>query len=347
LIRSWSTATLLVKNGAFSPGEITALREFCRSRSFDVAYYPGVQPTEVNRYNILERPEFHDGALALLGPERDAFLERYKFNVAPATDDRPYFFQFFKWRTLPELLALKQRGGLPLLEWGYPVVAATLIQAALASVVLILLPLWAARGRSDTGDAPAWSRARVVGYFAAIGFAFMFVEIAFIQKFVLFLAHPLYAVAVVLCAFLTFAGLGSRASRRFSATRPSSARAVAWIAVAIGLLAVSYTLILPGLFRPLMSLPDAAKIPLSIALVAPLAFAMGMPFPLGLASLARHSRALVPWAWGINASISVVAAILATLLAIHLGFRVLVVLAVVLYAAAAVAYRPRSLPSAS
>jgi SAM-dependent methyltransferase len=301
LIRSWSTATLLVKNGAFSPGEIAALREFCRSRSFDVAYYPGVLPTEVNRYNILERPEFHDGALALLGPERDAFLERYKFNVAPATDDRPYFFQFFKWRTLPELLALKQRGGLPLLEWGYPIVVATLIQATLVSAVLILLPLWAARSRSDTGDAPAWSRGRVVGYFAAIGFAFMFIEIAFIQKFVWFLAHPLYAVAVVLCAFLTFAGLGSRYSRRFSATRRSSARAVAWITVAIGLPAVFYALFLPVVFRPLMSLPDAAKILLSIALVAPLAFAMGMPFPLGLASLARSSRALVPWAWGINA----------------------------------------------
>src|SRR5204863_144259 len=88
-----------------------------------------------------------------LGPEREAFFDRYKFDIAPATDDRPFFFQFLKWRTLPELLRLKDQGGLPLLEWGYPVLIATLLQALLASVVLILLPFWIARGRVCDGHA--------------------------------------------------------------------------------------------------------------------------------------------------------------------------------------------------
>ena len=81
-----------------------------------------------------------------------------------------------------------------------------------------------------------------------------------------------------------------------------------------------------------MPLPDALKILLSIALIAPLAFAMGMPFPLGLARTAEGAPSLVPWAWGVNGCASVVAAILATMLAIHLGFGVVVVLAVLLYA---------------
>src|SRR5258705_5101896 len=67
LVRGWKTATLLVKGSAFTSAETTALKTFCRTRSFDVAYYPGIEPTEANRYNVLERPDFYDGTLALLG----------------------------------------------------------------------------------------------------------------------------------------------------------------------------------------------------------------------------------------------------------------------------------------
>lgn len=339
LIRGWKTATLLVKNGALTDADIAALGAFCRARSFDVAYYPGIRAGEANRYNVLEQPEFYDAALALLGPERDRFLERYKFNIVPARDDRPYFFQFFKWRTLPELVALKGRGGLPLLEWGYPLLIATLAQAVLASLLLIPLPLWISGRGTGSGDGSAWSRSRFSAYFVVVGLAFMFIEIAFIQKFILFLAHPLYAVAVVLCAFLIFAGLGSRYSRRWS-TAAIRRSPIGRVALAVGLLALSYLAILPDLFRLLTPLPDAARILVSFALIAPLAFAMGMPFPLGLASIARSSPRLVPWAWGINACASVVAAILATLLAIHLGLSMVVLLAVVLYALAATAFPP-------
>jgi len=220
------------------------------------------------------------------------------------------------------------------------VLVATLIQAVVASLVLILLPLWiTARGASQRDEA-GWSRLRIATYFTAIGFAFMFIEIAFIQKFLLFLSHPLYAVAVVLCAFLVFAGLGSRYSGRAAAIRGASlawpvARPIAGIAV----LASLYLVVLAALFSELMPLPDAFKIMISIGLIAPLAFAMGMPFPLGLARVAGRTRPLVPWAWGINACASVVAAIVATLLAIHVGFGAVVLVAVLLYALAAAAYR--------
>jgi SAM-dependent methyltransferase len=338
LIRGWRTATLLVKNGAFTPAEIAGLREFCRARSFDAEYYPGIAAgTGNDSYNVLEQPWFREGALALLGDEREAFFERYKFNIVPATDDKPYFFHFFKWRTLPELAAQMGQGGLPLLEWGYPVLVVTLAEAVLASLLLILFPLWIASRRADPGGDPATSHAREAVYFLAIGFAFMFVEIAFIQKFLLFLSHPLYAVAVVLSGFLVFAGLGSRYSGRLAPPRDGSldlrvARPVA----AIGAVSLLYLVALPVLFRHLMWLPDAAKVVLSMGLLAPLAFAMGMPFPLGLGSLARRSPSFIPWAWGINACASVVGAILASLLAIHLGFSAVVLLAVLFYGLAAV-----------
>jgi hypothetical protein len=338
LVRSWSTATLLVKNGAFTTDEIGALREFCRARSFDADYFPGIAPADANRYNVLDASYFHDGAVALLGPARARFVARYKFDLTPATDDRPYFFHFFRWRTLPELLATKAQGGLPLLEWGYPVLIATLAQAALASLVLILLPLAFALRRQRLPVRP--SRGVVALYFGAIGFAFMFVEIAFIQKLTLFLAHPLYAIAVVLCAFLVFASVGSRWSARLAAVgEAGNGPRIGAPVVAIALLALACVLLVPSLVRYAMPLADWARVALTVALIAPLAFAMGMPFPLGLARLAAAAEPLVPWAWGVNACASVVAAILATVLAIHFGFVAVVALAVLLYAAAFVVWR--------
>ncbi|HMK13781.1 MAG TPA: SAM-dependent methyltransferase [Burkholderiales bacterium] len=339
LIRGWKTSTLLVKNGEFSEPEIAAIKTFCRERSFDLEYYPGIKESETNRYNILEQSYYFEGAQALLGTQRQDFLERYKFDVTPASDDKPYFFHFFKWRVLPEFLSLKDRGGLPLLEWGYPLLVATLAQALLASLVLIIVPLWAMELRREKAAAPVISRVRVGWYFLAIGFAFMFIEIAFIQKFILFLSHPIYAVAVVLCAFLIFAGLGSRFSQRLAQKNhalPFSQ--VAWVVFAICLVALLYLAALPALFKQFIGLPDALKIAISIGLIAPLAFPMGMPFPLGLGSVASRSAPLVPWARGINACASVLGAILATLLAIHLGFTVVIVAALGFYVLAAASF---------
>jgi SAM-dependent methyltransferase len=340
LIRSWKTSTLLVRNGAFGSADLAAIKAFCVERSFDVAFYPGMKAEEANRYNVVEAPDLFEGATALLGPGREAFLRDYKFHVSPATDDRPHFFHFFKWRTLPELLRLKGQGGLPLLEWGYPVLVATLAQASAASLLLIGLPLaWMTRDHAPPAAGPpgAGSRGRVVVYFLAIGFAFMFVEIAFIQKFVLYLSHPLYAVAVVLFDFLLFAGIGSRASGRLAQGPRAMRRPVAAVAGAIAVAAALGLALLPSLFRHSMGLPDAARILVSAALIAPLAFFMGMPFPLGLAWLPPTDARLRAWAWGINGCASVVGAVAATLLAIHVGFTALVLAALVLYGVAAAA----------
>ncbi len=329
LIRGWQTSTLLVKNGAVSAQDIERVRAFCAARSFDVAWYPGITRDASNRYNRLRDAWFHDAAVALLGEQRERFLDGYKFNLVPATDDRPYFFHFFKWRTLKEVLQLRERGGAALTDAGYLVLVATLAQAVIASLLLILLPIWLYQWRIR----PLQQRvchASVVGYFLVLGLAFLFVEIAFIQKFLLFLYHPLYAIAVVLSSFLVFSGLGSAWSGRVSAANRGKllARAVTGIVV-IGTL---YLLSLGALLEQLANFPDAARIVISAALIAPLAFCMGMPFPLGLARLAEFAPDLIPWAWAINGCASVISAVLATLLAIHLGFATVIAVALLLYA---------------
>ena len=338
MIRGWKTVTLLVKNSDFTAREIAAIKEFSHTRSFDPAYYPGMRADEANRYNLLAQPYFYEGAVALLGPQRQDFIDQYKFHIEPATDDRPHFFRFFKWNAAAELFALRGQGGMPLLDWSYPLLVATLMQAFAASVLLILAPLALSRCRRTLPGGP------VALYFLAIGFAFMFMEIAFIQKFVLFLAHPLYAVAVVLCAFLVFAAAGSWLAgnwqgRLWKTGRWQAAGKVTLAVIAMGAISLLYLAILPGLFQALIHLPDAAKIIISVALIAPLAMCMGVPFPTAMMRLADTAGDAIPWAWAINGCASVVGAVLATLLAIHLGFAAVILLAVMIYALACAALR--------
>ena len=337
LIRGWNTVTLLIKNGPLGAPELEAIREFCATRGFDLGWLPDMGEDEANRANRLDAPYFFIGARALLGGEAQAFMRDYKFDVRPASDDRPYFFHFLKWRALRELIGLRAAGGLALLEWGYLVLVATLAQAALVSVVLILLPLAALR-RAAPEPGPARLFTRTLAYFGALGLAFLFVEIAFIQRFVLFLGHPLYAIAVVLAGFLVFAGLGAGYSARIGGR--IGGRTVALAVAGIAVLALAYLVLLPPLFEWLRPLTDAAKIAASLALIAPLAFLMGLPFPLGLSWLGRVAPHLIPWAWGINGCASVLSAVLATLLAIHFGFTAVVSLAVVLYGLAAAVFSP-------
>jgi len=332
VIRNWNTVTLLAKNGEFSPAEIGVIQQFARQHSFDTAWYPDMPASEANRFNRLDRPWVYEGITALLGPDANRFLTDYKFNIVPATDDRPYFFNFFKWRALPELLDLRKRGGAGLMEWGYLVLVATLVQAALAGVVLILLPLALARRNWPPGIS-----GRMGSYFFLLGMAFLFVEMAFIQKFILFLAHPLYAVAVVLAGFLVFSGLGSLLSGLLLTRLHGRLELTVLTAVGcIVAVALVYVWLLPALFAWLIGLPDAARVCASLVLIAPLAFFMGMPFPLGLRRLASNAPAFIPWAWGLNGFASVISAALATLLAIEFGFTEVVLLALLFYVLAAI-----------
>ena len=333
MIRGWRTGTLLIKKGTFNAADRAAIQNFCRERSFDLAYYPQMPEVEANRYNQLAEPIFFRAAQAILSNDRKQFYEGYPFNIRPTTDNRPYFFQFLRFDSLVQMVRTVGRSAIPFIEWGYLLLIATLIQAVLAGVVLILIPLFFLR-REDTSSITHNSRFtnwQVFVYFLSLGVGFMFIEMSFIQKFLLLLANPTYAVAVVLCAFLLFAGLGSLFSLKLRAIGKLRQPP---IAVAIGMLSVIalvYLQLLPPIFHRFLASSDVLKIAVSIGLIAPLAFFMGMPFPLGIDRLQRHHPHLIAWAWGINGYASVVSAILATCLAIAFGFNIVILLAVGIY----------------
>ena len=332
MIRSWQTSTLLVKNGVISAKEINRLKQFCSERSFDLVYYPGISAQEVNRFNIQLQPYLYQAAMALLSNEREAFINDYKFNIEPATDDQPYFFHFFKWRTLPEILLLLDSGGIFLMESGYLILIAALLQAIVVSLLVIALPLWL--WKSKLGINPgSGNHLRILVYFFCLGLAFLFIEIAFIQKFILILHHPLYAITVVLSTFLLAAGAGSHFSAKLS-RRTEKSVIMLPIAV-ISLLGVSYSLGFESIAGFLLKTGYLNRYLFSILLIAPLGFCMGMPFPMALAKISQSAPALIPWIWGINGCASVISAILATLIAMQFGFTVLIFLAIALYGVAA------------
>ena len=337
MIRGWRTGTLLIKKGVFDSAERVAIQDFCRERSFDVAYHPQMGEVEANRYNQLAEPIYFRAAQAILSDERQQFYERYPFNIRPTTDNQPYFFQFLRFDSLVQMIRTVGRSAIPFIEWGYLLLIATLIQAAAAGLALILLPIFflkqktaAPSSRFSTAfrEPDTW---RVLIYFLSLGIGFMFIEMSFIQKFLLLLANPTYAVAVVLCAFLLFAGLGSLFSLKLGTIiklrQPPPVIAIGLLSI----LALVYLQLLPPIFHRLLASSNAVKIAVSIGLIAPLAFFMGMPFPLGIDWLQKQHPHLIAWAWGINGYASVVSAILATCLAIAFGFNIVILLAVGVY----------------
>ena len=337
MLRNWDASTLLLKRGAFDAAAITRVRAFADDAGFDLVHVPGLRAKEGNRFHVLARDETQRGAAALLSSRAADYITAYKFDIAPARDDRPYFGNFFKWATLPELWRLRAQGSAVLLDSGYLLLLAALAQALPWTLALVLLPLLALpRGRNGM-HLVRW---RAAVYFVGLGLAFLLIEIACLSRLTLLIGQPLLAIGAGLAGFLLFAGAGSGFAQHWLArsARPVSTlarHAVLAIAAALTWHVLAFALAL----RLGAGWPPLARMALGLLTIAPLAFAMGLPFPLGLTRLARTAPAFVPWAWGLNGCASVIAAIAALLLAIAIGLSATLLVALLLYVLAAWTWR--------
>ncbi len=238
------------------------------------------------------------------------FARNYAYNVSPVSDSAPFFFFTLKTRHVIEnILAGTGRG----MDWrinlGVVVLGMLLIISIVAVLTFLILPLALHRHRQH---APKPGIVALL-YFIAVGFGFILVEISLIQRFVLFLGHPTYALTVVVFLLLLSSGAGSVAARR----RISSGSKILPLLGIISALIVIDVVLLPWLLSAAIGLPFVLKLLVSGLLLAPLGFLMGMPFPTGLRLVKT-----VEWAWALNAAASVLGSVMAMIIAIHFGLTV-------------------------
>lgn len=325
VFRSFQTVTFLVKPAPFTSAETDhLLREIERLR-YDLVLAPRMPAEMMNQYAQLGSPEedrlFWELATT---PSRRQFYADYAFQLAPPTDDHPFFFHFFRWEQTPDILRLLGRRWQPFGGGGYLILWGLLAVVIGAGVVLIVLPLVLQREMRQTWANPRRS-GRIIGYFAALGLAFLMVEIALIQRYILILGEPTRAIALVLGVLLLFSGLGSLTAYRFS-----------WRRCLLGLavLLVFYPYLLRLVTPLLLDLPLMIRIMGVALLIALPSYLMGMPFANGIAML-KDAPDLVAWAWAVNGCASVVSAVLAALLSLSAGFTLVLLAGAFFYVAAA------------
>jgi spermidine synthase len=305
---------VLAKKSAFTPEEEAMVRAHLETHPQLAALYMPSAPRD-NPFSRL-----------IAANDPYAFAAHYAYNVTPVNDNAPFFFFTLKPEEVLHHQGLDQG-----IDWkvnvGVAVLGMVLIISIIAVIAFLVLPL-----AIRTGGAQ--QHASSLLYFVAVGLGYIVVEIAFIQRFVLFLGHPTYALTVVVFLLLLSSGMGSLLSRRWLAQTQSVWRPLLLIIALI----VAYVFVLPAILIHLVGLAFGAKLVISAALLVPLGFLMGMPFPTGLRALANlslyasntHSNA-VEWAWAMNAASSVMGSVLAIVIAIQFGLNVTLACGAVFY----------------
>jgi spermidine synthase len=330
---------VLAKKSPFTPEEEAKVQAHLEQQDDLVALYTPSAPQQ-NEFSAL---------IARNDPW--AFARDYAYNVSPVDDNAPFFFF-----TLKTDQVLREGGFRHGIDWkvnlGVVVLAGVFVISVLAVLGFLIVPM-AIRGRRSPSLLPLL-------YFVAVGLGYILVEISCIQRFVLFLGHPTYALTVVIFLLLLSSGAGSLLSRRWL-----SNTARGWIPLAVLVAAIGLsTWALPGVLSYLIGLPFVLKLGVCAIVLGPLGLAMGMPFPTGLRAISKSGEVEVPasefgepahpedqaveWAWAMNAASSVLGSVLAMVIAIRFGLSVTLASGAAAYALAWLlfpAMAPRSRPA--
>jgi hypothetical protein len=293
--------TVLISRDPFTPEDLVKAEEYIRTMGgVAMLYLPDK-----------EIPNPFTGLLRSANPRE--FARTYPFDISAVGDNRPFFFYTVQPRDLwdyvskasPSSMDYKVNRAVPLL---FGLAAISIV----ATVIILALPPLV------LGTRLPW-RKGVLGflfYFLFIGTGYILIEVALIQKFVLFLGHPTYALTVVIFSMLVASGLGSYFSRRILAGDIRRwMKALALVAVLAAILAVAVSFVL----TPAVGLPLWLKIGITVVMIAPAGFVMGMPFPTGLTRLEEWHKPSVRWAWSLNAASSVLGSVAALVCAIYFG----------------------------
>ena len=291
--------TVIISRKALSDADVARAREAFQAAGMSVLYVPGDGPaTEFGRL--------------LLAKDPGAYERGYQFDITPVNDNRPFFFYTVQPRDIAAYLLRSGGAADAKVNIALPKLFAALVVSVFAVAIILLLPP-VVLGTKLPHERSVRS---FLLYFLAIGAGYILIEVALIQKFVLFLGHPTYALTVVIFSMLVSSGIGSFVSRKVTGDRNN--RLVAVLALAAVLVGVLAAIVQPVLTAG-VGLPWAEKVIATVLMIAPAGFVMGIPFPTGLRLLEKRHEPSVRWAWSLNAAASVLGSVGALMLALYLG----------------------------
>ena len=329
IVRFDRIATFLLKKTPFSEDDSRRLADLADELGFSVLYAPDIEaapphedPVEMQRTGTSAQ----DYRRLLLAPDRSRFIAEYPLDIAPTTDDRPFYFHATRLRNQLDVAF----GRSMLFGNGLSALMTLMGISALLVLLFIVGPL-------IVSARPAAGWGRWLMYFGALGAGFMLLEVALLQRFVLLLGHPVYSLTVTLFSLLLGTGLGSFLSRRVPAGR---VKAVAMrMLLAVAAVAVLAALLLPRMIDLAIAWPLPLRVLVAATLLVPIGIVLGIPLPAGMRLVAGHRPEIVPWGWGMNGAFSVVGATVAVFVAMNWGFSVTLSIAGLVYATAATTLR--------
>ena len=320
-IKGWgATDTVIFSRKPMSGEFVQRARAAMKESNMEVVYFPGTD----------RRTPFQE---ILTTVDRETFFANYQYNVTSVNDNRPFFFYTVQPRDIINFLTVtSQESADYKINRAVPMLFGVLFVSIVATLVTLLLPPLVL-GQKLPKDR---SLRVFLLYFVCLGAGYIMIQVSLIQKFVLLLGHPTYALTVIIFSMLLSSGLGSYYSKRIVKNNPERLRIV--------LLLIVILVPVLGYFAGLVSdlgpaWPLAVKFLTTVLVIAPLGFLMGIPFPTGLGTLESWDSSAVRWGWSMNAASSVLGSAMAIFCAIYLGLYQTLVLGGLLYMVAAWIYR--------
>lgn len=303
-------ALLIVKKNPFTQTDAEVLSNQTRTLEtpYRAFYVPYIEDS-VEPYSRL-----FNGSISL-----EEFYNEFPYRVDAVSDDSPYYFNFEKNvpRTLADLTVL------------------VLFLTIMSISVPWAFKFWRGKRKrlktKNVGDFNWFPLGLLIVYFSALGIGYMVIEIAIIQKFILFLGYPTRALTVTLFSLLLSSGIGSSISGHLTSKYRNVTKTILLACLSIIILITVYTFTLPMIFELLLPTSSSMRIMVTVLLIFPLGFFMGMPFPSGISILKDSASESVPWIWGINGAMSVLGSILATIGGILLGFSLVLLFGIISY----------------
>jgi predicted membrane-bound spermidine synthase len=319
------TVTILGKQ-AFAEGVVQAFtQQTLRTVDGAVRYAPGRAPDDSPVNQVITTPE----------PELPAFFEGSRYEVDPVRDNAPFFWHFTRFR---DAIGAPPPPGRAVVDYEDSIAEQmTLLFLGVLAVLsgaLLFAPLVLVRDAFREMPHKALSGV----YFGALGLGFMFLEVASIQKLSLVVGYPTYSLTVTLFSLLLSTGVASLLWSRLSVGR---SRVVVTAFAALVAVVLAEHLLLPTIIEHVAGSSLFVRVLVTVLLVLPLGACLGAFLPAGLTTVSRlsaRSREFVAWAWAVNGFFSVIASVLATILAMVLGFRNLMLLSLCVYAIGVVAF---------